>query len=358
MVWCGIEGHDAVVERFRRSLRRGRLASSFLFIGPAGIGKRTFALKLAQALLCERGNEADLDPCEQCPSCQQITADTHPDVDRVSRPEGRSEIPVALFIGDHEHRSREGLCHRISLRPSSGRRRIAIIDDADFLNKEGANCLLKTLEEPPPRSLLILIGTSLQRQLPTIRSRCQLVRFRPLPDAFVNRYVRQQGFCTTDDQAARLADLAEGSLDRARQFAAPELQQFAEQMAAEWSRPIPETLRIAKQLQSFVESAGREAPVRRNRLRQVIQMMIRHLQHEILACCQSPSGSRTISALGRRPPLDVAAARLDRSLLALEQIDANANLATLIECWVDDLEQTCWAGSEQARGLSRPVPGR
>ena len=72
---------------------------------------------------------------------------------------------------------REGLCHDISLKPYSGRRKVAVIDDADYLNQEGANALLKTLEEPPPKSLLILIGTSEQRQLPTIRSRCRRLRW-------------------------------------------------------------------------------------------------------------------------------------------------------------------------------------
>ena len=103
----------------------------------------------------------------------------------VARPPGKSFIPVDLFIGDREHRSQEGLCHRLSLRPASEKRRIAIIEDADFLNEEGANCLLKTLEEPPPGSVLILIGTSQQRQLPTIRSRCQVIRFRRLSDEIV-----------------------------------------------------------------------------------------------------------------------------------------------------------------------------
>ena len=86
MTWHGIEGHDEVVEQFRRALRRGRLASSFLFAGPPGIGKRTFALKLAQALLCERRPAEALDPCGECPGCVQAAAGTHPDVETVAKP--------------------------------------------------------------------------------------------------------------------------------------------------------------------------------------------------------------------------------------------------------------------------------
>ena len=126
------------------------------------------------------GREAALDPCETCPSCTMVLAGTHPDLDVVGKPADKAFLPLELFIGDREHRRQEGLCHNISLKPFMGGRKIAVIDDADFLNAEGANCLLKTLEEPPPQSVLILIGTSPAKQLPTIRSRCQLVRFRPL----------------------------------------------------------------------------------------------------------------------------------------------------------------------------------
>jgi hypothetical protein len=180
MVWESLYGHDRAIEQFRRAVRRGRLASTFLLVGPDGVGKRTFALKLAQSLLCERTPEAELGGCGVCPACQQVAALTHPDVRLVAKPADRSFIPIELFIGDREHRLREGLCHDIALKPFRGGRKVAIIDDADCLNQEGANCLLKTLEEPPPRSVLMLIGTSEQRQLPTIRSRCQIVRFLPL----------------------------------------------------------------------------------------------------------------------------------------------------------------------------------
>src|SRR5690554_2856479 len=124
MSWQGIEGHDEVVEQFRRALARGRLASSFLFVGPPGIGKRMFALKLAQSLLCENAAEADLNPCGTCPACLQVIAGSHPDVDVVAKPAERSSIPIESFIGPKERRMREGLCHSIGLKPVSGRRRI------------------------------------------------------------------------------------------------------------------------------------------------------------------------------------------------------------------------------------------
>jgi DNA polymerase-3 subunit delta' len=344
-----LEGHDAIVERFRRSIQRGRLASSYLFVGPSGIGKRTFALRLAQALLCERHGEAEFNPCLQCPSCQQVLAGSHPDVDYVSLPRGKTTLPIELFVGDREHRSQEGFCHRMSLRPASGRRRMGIIDDADLFSQESANCLLKVLEEPPPKSVLVLLGTSIQRQLPTIRSRCQTVHFQGLPDSFVKAFLLEKGLCQDQDQAERIAAMAEGSLDRAVQFADPELRQFCDEMAEQWARVDPNTLAIAKQTQLFVDAAGSEAVLRRERLRQVMRWMIFLLRQELVKLVAQPAAS---SDAGRRPPLEVAQRRIDRSLGALEQIDANANVATLIECWVDDLGQALWRPAPVTSGRS------
>ena len=99
MSWQDIEGHDAIVEGFRQSIARGRLASTFLFVGPPGIGKRTFAFKLAQSLLCQNQGDDPLAPCGRCDACQQVQAATHPDLLLVSKPADKSEIPVALLIG-------------------------------------------------------------------------------------------------------------------------------------------------------------------------------------------------------------------------------------------------------------------
>ena len=121
MTWQGIEGHDRVVQYFRRALEPGRLANSFLFTGPEGIGKRSFALKLAQSLLCQARPEKMLDACGHCPACLQAAAGSHPDLETVAKPPDKSFLPLELLIGDKEHRMREGLCYWLSLRPSLGR---------------------------------------------------------------------------------------------------------------------------------------------------------------------------------------------------------------------------------------------
>jgi DNA polymerase-3 subunit delta' len=346
MSWQGIEGHDTVVERFRRSLASGRLASTFLFVGPPGTGKRAFALKLAQTLLCQARPEERMDPCGKCPACIQVQAGTHPDLDVVSRPADKSTLPLELLIGPPEKRMQTGLCHNLSLKPFMGGRKVAIIDDADSLAEEGANALLKTLEEPPPRSVLILIGTSADRQLPTIRSRAQIVRFQPLPPRTVARILRSNELAGDDDEARRLARFSEGSLERAAELADAELWTFRRRLFDELASPRPDNVKLAPETLAFVDAAGKEAPLRRARMRQLIRFaaeFYRQLHRGLvggLATDDPELETAVRQALDTwRGGTDSAGAALARSLDALEQIDRNANQSALLECWLDDLAQ-------------------
>jgi DNA polymerase III subunit delta' len=346
MSWHGVHGHDEVVEQFRRALTRRRLASSFLFAGPAGIGKRTFALKLAQAMLCRTRPEEALDPCGACASCAQVAAGTHPDLDVVAKPDDKSFIPLELLIGERDHRRREGLCHNIAMKPSQGGRKIALIDDADYLNAEGANSLLKTLEEPPPRSVLILIGTSPAKQLPTIRSRCQLIRFRPLPPDVVAQLLVANGFATDPSEAQRLARYSEGSLQQAMDLANPDLWSFRNTLFQQLSDPILRSADLGRTVAAFVDEAGKEASARRARLRQVVAFATEFYRQLLHAqCCVSVSDDQELrtsvgqAILRGMNDSELATVRLDRCLDAAAQIDRNANQSTLIECWLDDLSR-------------------
>lgn len=342
-MWQGIEGHDRVVEQFRNAFERGRLASSFLFTGPAGVGKRTFALKLAQAMLCLNSREADLSPCGVCPSCAQAMAGTHPDLHAVAKPEGKSFIPLDLLIGDADHRRREGLCHDIGMKPSLGGRKIAIIDDADYLNTEGANSLLKTLEEPPPRSVLILIGTTPAKQLPTIRSRCQLIRFQPLPTDVVAELLVRQSLVDDPGQAKKLSRYSEGSIQQALELSAPELWEFRNSLFERLSESFIDSLQLSKTVAAFVDQAGKEASARRARFRQILAFAAEFHRRLLRSQCGAePSDDEDLeSYVGRAnqhgQSADSIAARLDRCLDAAAQIDRNANQSTSIECWADDL---------------------
>jgi len=258
-----IQGHDVQRRAFANAVRRGRLAHAYLFAGPAGIGKRPMAAELAEALLCENPS-ADLTACDQCPSCKLMEADTHPDYFAVARPEDKNELPIEVM--------RE-LCQRFSLKPARGRGKVALLDDADDLNAEAANCFLKTLEEPPPRSVFFLIGTSPERQLATIVSRCQVVRFAPLADDLVAGILRQHG--VTDAMLlARLVRLGHGSPGQALALADPDLWAFRQVLVSGLLQPRPDSVALSKRLVEFVEEAGKESAAQRRRSSQVLRVLI------------------------------------------------------------------------------------
>lgn len=349
MSWQGIQGHDQIVADFRLRLRNGRLASTFLFVGPSGVGKRTFALRLAQALLCQTNPETALEPCGHCPSCQQVAAGSHPDLVVIRRRPDKRQITIDQLVGEPDKRMQEGLVHDISLKPFYGGRKIGIIEDADTLaagQGEGANCLLKTLEEPPPRSVLILLGTSEQRQLPTIRSRAQVVRFEPLADEILASLLLEQQVVSDPQQAAQLAELAQGSLEVAQQFVSPEVQEFRGRWLRFLADVTPDALGLAKPLTSFVDEAGKEAPPRRARLKLLANIAIgfyRQLMRVLSGC--EPLGDdllkQAVAAAARNwnREVELVADLIERCLEAIAQVDANANQATLIDAWLDDLAQ-------------------
>jgi DNA polymerase-3 subunit delta' len=321
-MWQGIFGHDAVVEQFSRTLAAGRLATTYLFLGPEGVGKRTFALKLAQALLCTSNDDASLEPCGRCESCRLAAAGNHPDIDFVGLLPNKRQLAIRQFVGEDDTRNREGLCYNLGLRPMSGRRRVAIIDDADWLTPESANCLLKTLEEPPPGAVIILLGTSRSRQLPTILSRAQIVRFDRLADATVMDLALRDGLAPDDASARLLAARSGGSVARARQLADSELWQMRDRFVAQWRSARLSVPNFARDVETFVAGAGKESDARRQRFRELL-WLVNDFFRESLSMAPAES--------------DAALAALERSIDAEEQLDRNANQSTLIESWLDDL---------------------
>ncbi len=176
----GIIGHEWAIDLLRRSIAGDRLAHAYLIGGPEGVGKALLALRLAQALNCER---AGVDPCLICRACQRIERGNHPDV----RIAGMA-TQAAGARADDAARQKELKIDTVRewqrdmmLKPYEGRRRVFILHDAEKLNDAASNALLKTLEEPPSYATLILVAHTAGSLLPTIVSRCQLLRLRPLP---------------------------------------------------------------------------------------------------------------------------------------------------------------------------------
>lgn len=241
----------------------------------------------------------------------------------------------------------EGLCHDLWQKPLPGSRRIAIIDDADALNEECSNALLKTLEEPPPGAVVFLIGTHAERQLPTIRSRSQIIRFQPLATDVVARLLLQQGRAADLAEAQCLAQRSGGSLDEAAIEAVGQFEQFRDRWLGLLARCPLDSLAAAKMAIAFADEAGKEASARRQRLRQVIDATVEFctalLRHQVGSAPGVALSAAVEHAAKSWPADDELALRCaERSHQAGEQLDRFVNPATLVECWLDDLarEQT------------------
>ena len=358
MPWTDILNHDAPLERLRRTIQSNRLASTYLFVGPDGIGKRTFALKLAQALLCENAL-TPLMPCETCTACQQVIAKTHPDLILISKPADKAFIPLDAFIGDAEHRRQRGLCHDIGLKPYRGGRKIAIIDDADFLNIEGANSLLKTLEEPPPKSLLILLGSSEQKQLSTIVSRSQIVRFEPLTEEHVSTVLHRLELETTTP-IEELAAASSGSVARAIELSDEEVYQFRSTLRTALASLDPGGDNFGKAVLGFVEAVGKDTSMRRARLRMVGDFAIHFFEavmHTAISDTLATQPTDTDVANGlnrlRKDPqsnAEAVAVAIERTILMQDQVGYNASPINIILPWLKDLA-ACLRGEQICVGV-------
>ncbi len=252
-IWDGFVGHDEQIEMFRRAISRDRLSQGYLFVGPAGIGKRTFAAKLARCLFCERCADTELEACGECSTCRQMEAGSHPDFFHVGCPEGKRELPISVFLGEEDERGRAGLCYQLSLSPVAGGRRFAVIDDADAMNEAAANAFLKSLEEPQPGAVLILIAERPDELLPTIRSRCQSVRFSPLAISDVAQLLVSQNAAPDLQAAQAAAALAEGSPAVASKLLDSTLRALRETLLEELGKQPFDPSRTAERLVKGIE---------------------------------------------------------------------------------------------------------
>jgi DNA polymerase-3 subunit delta' len=193
-----VVGHTRLIGLLRRSVAAGTLPPSLLFAGPSGVGKRKTALALAQALNCLAPRDGDA--CGACTACTRIARGVHPDVSVVEPVEtGVIRIDqVRVFI------------ERATYRPFEGNRRVVIIDDADTLMDQAQNALLKTLEEPSASSVFVLVSSRPDILLPTVRSRCPQLRFRPLSPADIAAALVAGGMA--EREARAISATANGSL--------------------------------------------------------------------------------------------------------------------------------------------------
>jgi len=197
MIFSEVVGHQHAKEMLARALARSAVHTGYLFTGPSGVGKHLVAVEFVRAWLC---GGAGTKPCGVCPSCGLSGGPAHPDLLVVTPEEKKKTISIKQV---------RALGAWLSQSPIFGRHKAAILDPADSLGGEAANALLKTLEEPPPGRVIVLIATRPGALPPTVRSRCQQVSFGSLSDDEVAEVLRRKRWPA--QSARQAAALAEGS---------------------------------------------------------------------------------------------------------------------------------------------------
>ena len=317
MAFKDVLGHSRAITLLQRAIKNEKVINSYLFLGNEGIGKKYVALQFAKVLNCLETEAEGGDACDHCTSCKKIDHALHPDV-LLIEPEGQT-IKV-----DQVRQLQKELAYQ----PYEGKRRVCILTAADRMAPHIPNTLLKTLEEPPLHTVIILLANNSRFVLPTILSRCQPVRFNPLPIPLVSNWL-MQGKGLHETEAHLLASLSEGSPGKASEIQEEIRQVPREELLKDW---VGLKSLSFKRIGSWVESL----PSQRENLLLILEVgktllrdliMVKTLEKErklihsdLLPVMESMATNWSLSSLLKRMEI------LHQTTLAIKA-NANTNLA-------------------------------
>lgn len=226
--YSDIIGHEDIVRHFKSSIELGKVSHAYILNGEKGSGKRTLAAVVSKSLQCEEGGP---DPCGKCRSCLQAESGNQPDIIWVNH-----EKPNVISVEE----IRDQIVNDIDLKPYSSRYKIYIVPDAQLMNQQAQNALLKTLEEPPEYAVILLLANTIGKFLPTILSRCLILNFKPVDSLQMVEYLtgvigidqRKSKFCT---------DFAQGNLGKAIRLA----------ISPEYNELLEDSVRILRRIQDM-----------------------------------------------------------------------------------------------------------
>jgi DNA polymerase III subunit delta' len=324
-------GHEWAVDMLRQHAARGDVRHAYLFCGPPGLGRRTLALRLAQALNCERPVMAG-EPCLTCRTCKQIEAMQHPDLSVIQSVDGDNIPKEGGILKVDQIREVQ---RTLNLKPYQSQYRVVIFLRFQEANDNAANALLKTLEEAPAHAILLLTADNPEQLLPTIVSRCEILRLRPLPIEAIVADLIERG--VDEDRARLLAHISGGRPGFARRLAddASLLEKRAERL------DDLQTLLPAPRVEKF--SYADKLSKDKDALRQTIMIWLSYWRDVMLRV----AGAETpLTNIDRNMEIEFLAGRLDLSTArkvvnelesALEKMDRNVNSRLLAEVLLLDL---------------------
>jgi len=324
-------GHEWAVEMLHQHAARGDVRHAYLFCGPPGLGRRTLALRLTQALNCTEPIAPGI-PCGTCRDCRQIGAMQHPDLNVIQAldDEGRPKEGGTLKVDQVRE-----VQHALSLKPFQAKYRVALFLRFQEANDNAANALLKTLEEAPAHAILLLTADTPEQLLPTIVSRCEILRMRALPVGVIEADLLDRG---VDAERARLlAHISGGRPGYARRLVddAAVLEKREERLND------LQTLLSAPRVEKF--SYADKLAKEKDAMRRTILIWLSYWRDVMLRVAQAET---PLTNIDRNMEIEFLAARLDLSTArrvvsdlesALEKMDRNVNSRLLAEVLLLDL---------------------
>lgn len=202
MDFKSIIGHEDIIKHFKSSIEMDRISHAYIICGEKGSGRMSLAFSFAKTLLCEEGGT---DACNTCQSCLQADTKNHPDLIYVTH-----EKPQVVSVDE----IREQLVNTVTVKPYKSKYKVYIIDEAEKMNIQAQNALLKTIEEPPQYAVIILVTTVLDKLLPTIRSRCISLSTKPVKERDIEEYLIKN-YGVDEDKARFSVEYAQGNLGKA-----------------------------------------------------------------------------------------------------------------------------------------------
>ena len=328
MSFKNILGQEYAKGVFRNILQKGCLAHAYIFSGPGGTGKSLFADEVTKSLNCIH-MDGDVDPCDKCISCRKVDSETSSDVIKISLEKGRK------LIGIKEIRT---LQESAALKPAESDLKTFIINDTDKLSEEASNCLLKTLEEPPLSTLIILLVNSMEALPETIVSRCQVIRFFSLPVNVVNSYL-QERFEVEKDTAEWISTFSGGSIGYATMVYDEGLFKKNELLMERLTKlTVEDNFSLSQEIHGWF--ADKETPEeKRSYLKIVLELFLSFYRDILILKTNSADEGRYLNRKQRREMefmatslnVDTLENIIDQILSAINNVNDNANTSFLLE---------------------------
>jgi DNA polymerase-3 subunit delta' len=322
MPFAEIPGQQRATERVQATLRSGRTPHAFLFVGAPGTGREPMARALAQVVMCTDRPAPDA-YCDECHDCDLLRHGNHPDLHIYGVPENRTQFPVDLV--------REEIIPQAGRKPTRVDRAVFLIRDVERMNDSSYNTLLKTLEEPPPGAMFVLLSQSMRNIPETIISRCRVVRFRNLEPQVLADRLAEHGIDRGD--ALWLARRCWGSPGLAERLADMDLPAVNQRMLKRLARLRPtDNFELSDGVESLARDHGEGATDVRDLIQEVLECIVVYYRDLALAAaCEQPdlfneSAAEQIAARAEGGHPDEFADRAELVLETMDAIEQNGNV--------------------------------